>query len=217
MSLSVGNFSHNFCESKIFIGPEIFNSISSIFITIIPFFFTFPRNLSLRRVIYILMLNGIFSSYYHYNLTWFGKQLDELTMIFALYIGTLEIFNLLNYPEKKNYYIFDIYSILMIAINTLPAYNHLFPVLFFFAVINLLYYIYELKSILPVLDINPLKCSFYGSICWIISEIFCNRFFYFGHSLWHIMFPLGFIKFINNLDDASIDSNLIKVAYIRAP
>ena len=212
MSLSIGNFSHNFCESKIFIGqPEIFNALSSIFITILPLFYSLPRNISLRRVIYILMLNGIFSSYYHYNLTWFGKQLDELTMIFALYIGTLEILNILHHPDKKDYYILDVYSILIIAINTLPNYSYLFPVLYFFGIINLLYNIYKLTYKVHVIDPTPLKCSFYGFIFWILSEVFCNRFFYFGHSLWHIMFPLGFIQFIKNLDDAIIDSNIINV------
>tara|TARA_B100000925_G_C22007996_1_gene474650 strand:- start:1330 stop:1983 length:654 start_codon:yes stop_codon:yes gene_type:complete len=215
MTLSVGNFSHNFCESKIFNDqPEIFNAISSLFITIIPFFYNFPRNVALRRVTFILMLNGIFSSYYHFNLNWFGKQLDELTMIFALYIGTIEIINIINSHDKKNYLLYDFFTITMTSINTLPNYDLIFPFMFFIGVLYLLFNIYILKQSLPIIDVTCLKCSFYGSIFWILSEIFCNRFFYFGHSLWHIMFPLGFIKFIEILDNAIIDSNIIKTSYI---
>ena len=38
-----------------------------------------------------MMLNGFGSAYYHYNLNWLGKQIDELTMIFPLYIGIVEL------------------------------------------------------------------------------------------------------------------------------
>ena len=109
--MSVAEFQHNFCESRAFGGgPEILNSLSSLFITILPFFYDLPKIMSLRRVIYVLMFTGITSSYYPFNLNWFGKQLDELGMILALYIGTIEELNLFNRPYPKQiYHILDIY------------------------------------------------------------------------------------------------------------
>lgn len=201
MTSSVGNFSHNFCESRIFVNkPEIFNSVSSLFIVIVPFFFQFPRNMSLKRVIFILMLNGLASSYYHYHLSWFGKQLDEITMIFALYIGTNEIKNVICVKNKRLYYAYDFYIITMICINTIPSLNHAFPIMYFLGINYLLYNIYCVTKLIPSINAGCLKFSFIGFICWVLSEIFCNKYLFYGHALWHFLFPLGFINFIENLD-----------------
>lgn len=216
MTLSVGNFSHNFCESRVFNNqPELFNAISSLFITIIPFFYNIPNNTSLRRVTFILIINGICSSYYHYYLTWFGKQIDEITMVYALYIGTIKIMKLVDIGYVKDsiqnkYIIYDIFTMSTVAINTLPNYNDIFPFMYFLGVLFLLYNIYILKQNISTISVKCLSYSFYGFILWVLSEIFCNRYFYFGHSLWHILFPLGFIKFMNVLDNSIPKINIIK-------
>jgi len=204
----VNNFKHNFCESRIFIDqPEIINSISSIFISILPFFYTFPKNNSLKRVLYLLIFNGFASCYYHYNLSWYGKHLDELSMIYPLYIGTNYIYDLLEPKYKFIYTINDIYIVNIIAINTLPQYDYLFPFLFCFAVLNLLVSVYLLKQKYGNLNVKSLKLSFIGFCFWILSEVFCNRYFYFGHAIWHVLFPLGFIKFIKKLDSLNTGIN----------
>ena len=37
-------------------------------------------------------------------------------------------------------------------------------------------------------------------LSWGISEVFCNKYTYIGHALWHIFFPLGFIQVIHKMD-----------------
>ena len=67
--MSIAEFQHNFCESRAFGGgPEIINTLSSFFITILPFYYNLPKTIPLRRVIYILMFTGVTSAYYHFNL-----------------------------------------------------------------------------------------------------------------------------------------------------
>ena len=65
---------------------------------------------------------------------------------------------------------------------------------------------FECKNI--NIDISSLQYSAIGLLCWIISEVFCNKLFFIGHAIWHVMFPLGFIIFINNLDKAIIQKQL---------
>ena len=206
MSLPVGNFSHNFCESKVFPDqPELFNAFSSLAITLMPFFFKMPKVMFLHRIIIMLILNGFGSFYYHYYLSWFGKHLDELTMIFAAYTGITGIIKILDIDKRNHLIAIDTYTMFMIIINTIPKHNGAFAFLYFIYIDFLLYYIYLLKIKIPDLNIHPLQLSFYGFISWTVSEILCNRYLYYGHSIWHILFPLGFIKFIDNLNNSLLD------------
>lgn len=208
--MSVIEFSHNFCESIIFKGaPEIFNSISSLFITLLPFIYGFPKVISFRRITYMLMFTGLSSFYYHFYLSWLGKQLDELGMIFALYTGIFEIIYLFNKPYPKFIlYTLDFYFILFIAINTVPQYDIYFPILFSIPCFVLSYYIRKLNNIIDI-DRKPLIRCAIGLFCWILSELYCNYIFFIGHSLWHILFPMGIIIFINNIDKAISKKKLV--------
>lgn len=197
-------FDHHFCESKVYPNrPEYINSISSIFMVFIPLLYEFPKMISFRRVIILIMFNGLASAYYHYNLSWMGKQMNEITMIFIIHIGLSQLLNILNYRKKIIYYFNDIYIIFMIAINTFPMLDILFPILFLFPLIELLILIFLLKKFLIRLDIRPIFIAIFGGFCWILSELLCNKYLYFGHAIWHILFPLGIIKLINNIDNAS--------------
>jgi len=196
-------FEHHFCESKVNQNkPEYINSISSIFMIFIPLIYDFPKMIGFRRVIILIMTNGFTSAYYHYNLSWMGKQMDELTMIFTIHIGLVQMLNILNYRKKILYYINDIFIIFLIAVNTFPMLDVLFPVLFIFPLIELLILIGLLKKYLIDLDIRPIFIAMFGSICWILSELVCNKYLYYGHAIWHILFPFGIIKLINNIDKA---------------
>ena len=88
-------FNHNFCESRInnYNTPEIWNSYSSLAISIIPLLFRSPNSDLLLNIKYLLIFNGISSFIYHYYLTWLGKQLDELSMILTNYFGLSFLLN----------------------------------------------------------------------------------------------------------------------------
>ena len=124
-------------------------------------------------------------------------------MIFTIHIGLAQILNILNYRKKILYYFNDIFIIFMIAVNTFPMLDILFPLLFIFPLIELLILIGLLKKFLIGLDIRPVFIAIFGGFCWILSELVCNKYLYFGHAIWHILFPLGIIKLINNIDNAS--------------
>ena len=88
-------FNHNFCESRMnnYNPPEIWNSYSSLAISIVPLLFRTPNSDLLLNIKYLLIFNGISSFIYHYYLTWLGKQLDELSMILTNYFGLSFLLN----------------------------------------------------------------------------------------------------------------------------
>jgi hypothetical protein len=191
-------FKHNFCESKIFGKPEYLNSITSIFISIIPLFFPFPEIPAFKRITILLILNGLSSFYYHYNLDWIGKQFDELTMILIVYIFLLK---LIVVAQKINLlYLIDILFVLIFVINSIPKMDFIFPALFTTPIIILLYLIYKLSKIYITIDFKNFIFCLIGAFCWIGSELLCTKYTYVGHGLWHLFFSLGTVRLINNLD-----------------
>jgi hypothetical protein len=212
--MSIENFEHNFCESRIYykteIGmlndieekiPEIVNMYSSFFIFFLPIIYGIPKNYALRRVIFLMMLNGFASAYYHYNLNWLGKQIDELTMIFPLYIAIIELLFRLKKDRliTPKLILLDIYFILLLTLNSFPVLDFLFPITFFIPILYISYLI-TLFSQKYKMSLKSLRFTFFGAFCWAVSEIFCNKYTYIGHALWHIFFPLGFIKIIHKMD-----------------
>ena len=55
-------FNHNFCESRLQYneGPEYYNAITSLFITIITLITGFPKNTYFKNITYMFILNGFF-------------------------------------------------------------------------------------------------------------------------------------------------------------
>jgi len=212
--MSIKEFKHNFCESKIYpytqIGllneyevklPETINMYSSFFIFFLPIVYGFPQNYALRRVIFLMMINGCASAYYHYHLNWLGKQIDELTMVFPLYIGIVELLFRLKKDKliTPKLILLDIYFILLLTINTFPNLDWLFPITFLLPIIYVSFLI-KLFSKKYKMSLKSFRYIFFGGLSWGISEVFCNKYTYFGHALWHIFFPLGFIQLIHKMD-----------------
>lgn len=200
-------FFHNFCESRLNnnLPPEIFNSFTSFFITIIPLLYGFPKNNIFYNVACMLAFNGCASFYYHYTLSWYGKQADEISMILATYYG---IWGLL-----KMYYINDkiylnwyngwnnMFMINFIILNTLIEYDYLFPILFSIYISLVLFLIHIVSLKFKLSYKNYLFISFIGAKSWIISEFFCNKYTTYGHVIWHLLFPLGFYNIILKFDN----------------
>lgn len=202
-------FKHNFCESRLNndIGPEILNSVSSFFISLVPFMYGFPKDSLLFNFSILFVIQGMSSFVYHFYLNWFGKHFDESSMILMIYLGIYNLVKLYFGEGNSNVNIFstinNIYFILFISINTLPYLDFYFPIIFGIYVKFALYFLvlimikYEVKY---QKWIKPLLISGIGASCWIISEIHCNNYTKYGHVIWHILFPIGFYKIILLID-----------------
>ena len=203
-------FIHNFCESRLtnYQPPEIYNSISALFMFFIPFFFGYPKNALFFNIAILLQFNGIASSYYHYNLNWLGKQMDEISMILANFFGMWSLFKILyrNQNDKINYYNkFNlIYATFFISVNTLTYLDFLFPILFGIYIAYTTYLIRQVSKIYKLIYKRYLVFSLFGVFYWLISELWCNNWTFLGHSCWHILFPIGFYKVILQYDNKKI-------------
>ena len=78
-----------FCEGKINGVPEYFNSISSLFISLISFggLQTKVLHEDVKSIYFILFINGFFSFMFHWTMYYGWKMFDQFTMIFAIWFG----------------------------------------------------------------------------------------------------------------------------------
>lgn len=205
---------HNFCESRLNnnIPPEIFNSYTSLFITIIPLIYGLPENIIFFNASCMIIFNGFASFYYHYTLSWIGKQSDEISMILASYYSMSALikllYNLDNQKKKLYNGINNIFMILFLIINTNLNNDKFFPFIFSFYIFNILYFIHKVSDKYKhfynndelINYKNELMISFIGAFSWILSELYCNNYSFIGHIIWHLLFPLGFYKLIIKYD-----------------
>ena len=201
------NFEHNFCESRLNnnVPPEIYNSYTSLAITFIPLIMGFPKSNTFYNVACMLAFNGCASFYYHYTLSWIGKQADEVSMILASYFGIWGLLEMYytNNQTLSNWYNGwnSMFMIIFIVINTLVKYDVLFPYLFSMYIGVVLYLIDIVSKKYNRVYRPYLMISFTGASCWILSEIHCTEYTKYGHVVWHVLFPLGFYKLIMRFDD----------------
>ena len=201
------NFEHNFCESRLNnnVPPEIYNSYTSLAITFIPLIMGFPKSNTFYNVACMLAFNGCASFYYHYTLSWIGKQADEVSMILASYFGIWGLLEMYytNNQTLSNWYNGwnSMFMIIFIVINTLVKYDVLFPYLFSMYIGVVLYLIDIVSKKYNRIYRPYLMISFTGASCWILSEIHCTEYTKYGHVVWHVLFPLGFYKLIMRFDD----------------
>lgn len=198
-------FHHNFCESRLQNNepPEIYNAFTSLVISTVPFIVGFPKYQPFTNVAYLLILNGFGSCYYHYFLTWLGKQADEIPMILANYFAIYGLIQLY-YPagKQKKYHLWNLlYMYGFFTINSVIRFDQYFAVLFAFYLSPTIYYIRTIAIRHKLPYIRHLAVSSFGASCWIISEAYCNEYTVFGHVMWHIFFPLGFYQILMSYDD----------------
>lgn len=198
---------HNFCESRLNNNnpPEYFNSYTSLFITIIPLLSGFPRSNVFYNVACMLAFNGCASFYYHYRLTWIGKQADEISMILANYYGIWGLLKMYYFhkKDKLNWYNGwnSMFMICFIVFNTLLRFDYLFPYIFSIYISISLYYIKKVANKHSIVYKKYLLISLIGAVCWIVSELHCNEFTVYGHVLWHLLFPSGFYQLVLLYDE----------------
>lgn len=201
-------FTHNFCESRLTnnMPPEMYNSYTSLIITVFPLIMGFPKNNIFYNVACMFAFNGFASFYYHYTLSWLGKQADEISMILATYYGIWGLLKMY-YIEDNDRKLLNWYNgwntismISFLVFNTVLVYDFLFPYLFgiYIAVAIMMIQIVANKYSLSYK--SYLLTSAAGANAWILSEVYCNEITKFGHVVWHVLFPLGFYTLIMYYD-----------------
>lgn len=199
-------FQHNFCESRLQDdrGPEMFNACSSLIISIVPLCHKMVNKTYFKKVRYMLILNGGFSFYYHYSLSWLGKHLDEGTMLLANYYIMSEF---IQYYDDRANTLLNIQNTCMLpvilAVNTIPSmdpyFSYIFTIYCMPTVISMMDYAKKYDSIGDLMIYGSV--SFIGVISWLISENMCNEYTTYGHILWHLFFPLGIYRILLMFDE----------------
>jgi hypothetical protein len=198
-------FIHNFCESRLQDNkaPEVWNTVTSFAISIVPFVYGFPKYPLLYNVACMLSFNGVASAYYHYTLSWFGKQADEVSMILANYFGIWALINMYyqRSTKRNNLNRFNtLFMYIFLITNTLVKYDILFPTVFGIYVGGSLIMIVRVANTYDVPCVKNLTISCMGAISWIVSESYCTEYTMFGHVFWHLLFPYGFYRLILEFD-----------------
>ena len=198
-------FKHNFCESTLQdnASPEVWNSATSFAVSIVPFVYGFPKYPVLHNAARMLAFNGFASAYYHYYLTWFGKQANEVSLILANYFGIWGLTNMYYQRSARRNNLNRYNTLFMYAFlisNTLVKHDILFSSIFGIYVGGTLLMIIQVSWKYDVPCVKNLTVSTIGALGWILSEYYCNEYTMFGHVIWHILFPVGFYKLILEFD-----------------
>ena len=201
-------FIHNFCESRLTNNqpPEMYNSYTSLIITFFPLIMGFPKNNIFYNVACMLAFNGVASFYYHYTLSWIGKQADEISMILATYYGMwglLKMYYINSDRKMLNWYNGwnTISMISFLVFNTVSHYDYLFPYLFSIYILTTILMIRTVALKYNLVYKPYLLTSGVGAEAWIVSEIYCTEFTKYGHVIWHLLFPLGFYSLVLAYDN----------------
>jgi len=205
-------FIHNFCESRLQNNkpPELWNAYTSLFVSIIPFIRGFPQYPYFYNVACMLTVNGFASFYYHYTLNWFGKQVDEISMILANYFGLWGLINMYyNRTNERNHLnrYNTAFMFLFLSTNTLIQFDFLFPTIFGIYVGGSLVMIHKIGILYDISYKRYLFVSLIGTLSWIISEHHCTETTKYGHPIWHVLFPLGFYHLLLNYDTLKVQND----------
>ena len=200
-----------FCEGKINGIPEVWNTVSSLFISYVAFCALKYSNLTsnIRSIYYLLFLNGIGSMGYHWvikgSLGYVWKMLDQFTMILALWLGVTICIRLCNNSNTELYTIHSL-NIGMLIFSSCE-YDELFRTAFGLEALLLIKYYNQLTRRLYINDFynfgkQGLYISVFAGLFWIMTELFCNKYLILGHTVWHIGISYGMhllLQFINTV------------------
>ena len=202
----------HFCEKKIIGNPEYFSSFSSLIISFIPYIslkYSQLNTIFAVNILQILFITGLTSFGYHWTGWYIFKQLDEIPMIIAIWLGLLYfITNLKSSLNNIYFFVINLYFIIFLSLNTIEYFQFLFPYLFsivMLVMIPCLIKIYRKKY--SYSNLIPIKLSIIGSIIiilsgliWFITELNCNKYLILAHSLWHFGIIYGVYNIIISME-----------------
>ena len=195
-----------FCERKLYPDqPEYFNTLSALYIGAIGFtnlLRYYQRSKSISLIYWCIICNGVTSFAFHWTGWYIMRLFDEFTLIIPLWIGIHKI-------------LYDLeYSKYILGIHVFPWFEDLFPIAFaieLLCIIPLYYQVLINNNV--IISKNYLTnnkggtgiiiCIVSGAI-WGITEVFCNKYLIFGHSVWHVGMSYGMCHIINFFYDKTI-------------
>jgi len=200
--MNITTIVNNFCEKRLIGNPEYFSSFSALLISIIPYVgLTNSKHISntAYNIYMLLIITGLTSFGYHWTGWYLFKHLDEIPMLLSIWTGILH----LSEQYKRNFklnFIINSYFTFILALNTIPSYQFLFPIMFSIALLSIIpllflkhkiykysfqkFEIYKLSSI-------GIFLSTLSGLIWLISEHFCSYKFILAHSFWHFGIGMG--------------------------
>lgn len=207
-----------FCEKRLFPNqPEYLNALSSLFICYISYKdikrLKFTNNKrSIIVIIYsCIFINGISAFFYHWFNFYIFQLFDVYSMIIPLWIGLSDIMFTLNYP---NTYIFllTFFNIIYLVLTVFPWFDKYFVYIFAGELLLFVPFYRQFNNENQNSQFNNglkgiIICTTCGLI-WVITEINCNKYMLFGHSLWHIGMSNGLSYIIEYF---IVDNNLDKI------
>ena len=209
-----------FCEKKLYGSPEIFNSLSTIFISLFPAIglqHSIFTNYIRINILLIMIITGFTSFLYHWTGYYLFKHLDEIPMILSLWQGITSITE--KYPKPMSYKLQlfnNLYFISLLGINTIPDFQFLFPIFFampLFTLIPLIEYIKKCAKVNITLYTGFIMCIVSGLI-WTLTEMNCSSVMIFGHSIWHFGMNLGIYHIILAIEYIDLDPKKYKISHI---
>ena len=188
---------NNFCERKLYPNrPEYLNSISALYISAISYYMLIKTpNISKSAVLiyWCIFTNGIASFLYHWYALYIFKHLDEFSMIIPIWLGISKILQNLNYPTQY-IGIFTLCNIFLLVLDVFPQFEPYFATSFAIELLILVPLYYQSLKYAKDLNHNGIRgiiiCCGSG-IIWTITEINCNKYLIFGHTVWHIGISTG--------------------------
>ena len=214
----------DFCETKLLGHPEVYNSLSCVFISLFPYLglkYSYLKSNIIKSILTLLFINGFASFGFHWTGYYFFKHLDEVPMIICIWLGLLYGSSYLEL-SLVNYFLLNLYFTLILAMNNIPKLSFLFPVTFGIAcllLIPLQKKFFEMKPINKLskrLMISGSFISIFSAIIWIITENMCRYELLFGHPLWHFGMPLGmyFIMIGFEYHNIKITENKARITWL---
>ena len=206
--INFDTFDHSFCEAKLFNnGPEYFSCLTALFISFLGFFGIIMNQLEENALFlyYSFIINGITSSFYHYNHYIGWGLMDRYSMILiAIYCFKI-FFKVLEPNNNTIWHSIRFFSTLYIVfIQTFAGLHQekYFNNMFGFFLVSILIFVIKISNVDYNLNHKLIDLSFkgiflitIGGVSWIITENLCHSFtimkYLLGHAVWHICVALG--------------------------
>ena len=207
-----------FCEGQISGIPEYWNSISSLFISLVMWGGLHTKDLhqEIKTIYFILFLNGFSSMFFHWTMYYGWKMFDQFTMIFAIWFGIKRCINLVQY--KDNIYLYSLHFLnIVVLVLSVCEYDNIFRTFFTIETLFLIYFHYILTVNLRIKDSYKLGrkgliISLSAGLFWIVTELHCNKYLILGHAVWHLGISYGmhlFLQFLNSISNSNVSSSKV--------
>jgi hypothetical protein len=209
--INFNDYDHSFCEAKIYgYPPEYFNSITSLFISLIGLMGFILNDLptKISMIYYAFIINGLTSFMYHFTNSIGWGLMDRFSMVLIAFNVVYAMSGIVeDFLGNEAKCIYDFISIVFFTVLLTITGLHnetIFNVLFgvFLCLPLFLMLVVSLTNVKKYFPLKIIRYGWYGialiaiaGISWILTENLCNTYpimkFLMGHAIWHCCVGLG--------------------------